>query len=129
MVRCSAFSDQVELHSPKMKQCIVTESDFESTLAGQLVLVQRNRTECSGLQERAAALKLEKLQLEKALEKGIPGCWRRSCGTVKQQVSPTLTMAANSWTVLIALVPENKTRGVEKTKARAVRKRWWRIFG
>ena len=52
-----------------MKQCIVNESDFESTLAGQLVLVQRNRTECSGLRERAAALRLEKLQLEKALEK------------------------------------------------------------
>ena len=52
-----------------MKQCIVNESDFESTLAGQLVLVQRHRTECSGLRERAAALRLEKLQLEKALEK------------------------------------------------------------
>ena len=52
-----------------MKQCIVNESDFESTLAGQLVLVQRLRTECSSLREKAAALRLEKLQLEKALEK------------------------------------------------------------
>ena len=52
-----------------MKQCIVNESDFESTLAGQLVLVQRLRTECSSLREKAAALRLEKLQLDKALKK------------------------------------------------------------
>jgi len=45
------------------------ESDFGSKLPGQLMQLHRLRTECSGLQERAAAVRLEKLHLEKALEK------------------------------------------------------------
>ena len=52
-----------------MDQLTKSESDFESKLPGQLVQLHRLRTECSGLQERAAALRLEKLQLEKAFEK------------------------------------------------------------
>ena len=52
-----------------MDQYINSESDFESKLPGQLMQLHRLRTECSGLQERAAALRLEKVQLEKALEK------------------------------------------------------------
>ena len=54
-----------------MEQCSTkTERDFVSKLPEQLLQLQQLRTECSGLQERAAALRLEKLQLEKALEKG-----------------------------------------------------------
>jgi len=45
------------------------ESDFGSKLPGHLMQLHRLRTECSGLQERAASLRLEKLHLEKALEK------------------------------------------------------------
>ena len=52
-----------------MDQCTTTESNFGSKLPGQLVQMHRLRTECSCLQERAAALRLEKLQLEKAFEK------------------------------------------------------------
>ena len=53
-----------------MEQCAAeTERDFGSKLAAQLLQLHRLRTECSGLQERAAALRVEKLQLEKALEK------------------------------------------------------------
>jgi len=52
-----------------MDQQTNVESDFGSKLPGHLMQLHRLRTECSGLQERAAALRLEKLQLEKALEK------------------------------------------------------------
>jgi len=53
-----------------MEQCAAeAERDFGSKLAAQLLHLHRLRTECSGLQERAAALRVEKLQLEKALEK------------------------------------------------------------
>ena len=53
-----------------MEQCVTkTEGEFGSKLPGQLMQLHRLRTECSGLQERAAALRVEKLQLEKALEK------------------------------------------------------------
>jgi len=45
------------------------ESNFGSKLSGQLMQLHRLRTECSGLQESAASLRLEKLQLEKASEK------------------------------------------------------------
>ena len=40
-----------------------------SKLPGQLLQVHRLRTECSDLKERAAALKLEKMRLEKEVEK------------------------------------------------------------
>ena len=53
-----------------MEQCAdKTEGDFGFKLPGQLMHLHRLRTECSGLKERAAALRVEKLQLEKALEK------------------------------------------------------------
>ena len=55
---------------PEMEQCRTkTERDFGCKLPAQLTQLHRLRTECSSLQERAAALRLEKLQLEKALEK------------------------------------------------------------
>ena len=55
---------------PEMEQCRTkTERDFGCNLPAQLTQLHRLRTECSGLQERAAALRLEKLKLEKALEK------------------------------------------------------------
>ena len=52
-----------------MDQHTNVESYFGSKLPGHLMQLHRLRTECSGLQERAASLRLEKLQLEKALEK------------------------------------------------------------
>ena len=43
--------------------------NISSKLPGQLLQVHRLRTECSDLKERAAALKLEKMRLEKEVEK------------------------------------------------------------
>ena len=52
-----------------MKSIEVDGVNIGSKLPGQLLQVHRLRTECFDLKERAAALKLEKMRLEKEVEK------------------------------------------------------------
>ena len=52
-----------------MESIEVDGVNIGSKLPGQLLQVHRLRTECSDLKERAAALKLEKMRLEKEVEK------------------------------------------------------------